>query len=366
MVRRVSELHLDFLHLSADRMETDPPADARIRKHQLPRVVGEDRAPPHDGSLHARRGDAPRKFPVRVPTLLSLFWKAIQAWNADKAPRLGAALAYYTLFAMSPVLLVVIAIAGLVFGPEAVRGEIVGQIDQLIGSQGARTVETMLENAYRPREGRLATIIGGITFALAVTGAFLELQAALNTVWRVKPVPRPGINVLDFIRRRLRSFALVATIAFLLLVSLVVSAGLSALAAWFGRLAPGTVTLFQILNQLVSLGIITVLFGALYRVLPDVQLRWRDVTVGAFATAVLFTIGKYLIGLYLGRSAVISAYGAAGSVVVLMIWVYYTAQIVLLGAEFTRVYTEYHRPKPLPEQFAADDPGQSATRPAAR
>lgn len=264
---------------------------------------------------------------------------------------------------MSPVLLVVIAIAGLVFGPEAVRGEIVGQIDQLIGRQGAETVQRMLEYAYRPRQGRLATIVAGVTFALAVTGAFLELQAALNTVWRVKPAPRPGIDVLDFFRRRLRSFALVATIAFLLMVSLVVSAGLSALATWLGRRAPALPTLLQIANQLVSLGIITALFAALYRMLPDVKLRWRNVLVGAFVTAVLFTIGKYLIGLYLGRSAITSAYGAAASVVVLMIWVYYTAQIVLLGAEFTRVYSEHHRTMPEPEHFATDDPEASVVSP---
>lgn len=290
-------------------------------------------------------------------------WKTLQSWQADKAPRLGAALAYYTLFAMSPVLLVVIAIAGLVFGPEAVRGEIVEQIDQLIGPQGAQTVERMLEYAYRPRQGRLATIAAGVTFALAVTGAFLELQAALNTVWRVKPTPKPGIDVLDFVRRRLRSFALVATIAFLLMVSLVVSAGLAALAGWLGRRAGALPTLLQIANLLVSLGIMTALFAALYRVLPDVKLRWHNVLVGAFVTAVLFTVGKYLIGLYLGRSAITSAYGAAASVVVLMIWVYYTAQIVLLGAEFTRVYSEHHRTMPAPEHFATDDPDASVVSP---
>lgn len=303
---------------------------------------------------------------MRLPTTISLFWKALQAWQADKAPRLGAALAYYTLFAMSPVLLVVIAIAGLVFGPEAVRGEIVTQIDGLIGTEGAHTVQRMLEYAYRPREGRLASIVAGVTFALAVTGAFLELQAALNTVWRVKPQPKPGIDVVDFVRRRLRSFALVATIAFLLMVSLVVSAGLSALAAWLGRRAAALPVLLQIANQVVSLGIMTALFAALYRVLPDVKLRWRNVLVGGFVTAVLFTAGKYLIGLYLGRSAVTSAYGAAASVVVLMIWVYYTAQIVLLGAEFTRVYSEHHRTIPELEHFATDDPEASAMRPEPR
>jgi membrane protein len=294
---------------------------------------------------------------IRIPVVLRLFWKALMAWQSDHAPRLGAALAFYTLFALAPVLLVVIAIAGAVFGPEAVRGEIVGQLDSLIGAQGARTVQSVLEGASRPREGRLATIVGTVTFAMAATGAFLELQAALNAIWRVKPNPKPGINLRDFITRRLRSFGLVVSIGFLLLVSLAVSAALAALGDWLGRTAPNLPLLLATANTLVSLVVITALFAVLYRVLPDVQLRWRDVTIGAFTTAVLFTIGKQLIGIYIGRSTITSMFGAAGSVVVLLLWVYYSAQIVLLGAEFTRVYTEHreHR-KPRPAPFAERDP----------
>lgn len=289
---------------------------------------------------------------MRVPSPLKLFWDAIRAWQSDKAPRLGAALAYYTLFAIAPVLLVVIAIAGAVFGENAVRGEIVSQIDGLIGEQGAIAVQTLLQGAYRPRQGQFAAIIGSFTFILAASGAFLELQAALNTIWRVKPKPAKGINVREFVTRRLRSFALVVSIGFLLMVSLTVSAGLAAFGAWLGRRAPGIPTLLSVVNTLVSLAVLTALFTLLYRVLPDVKLRWRDVVIGGVTTALLFTIGKVLIGLYLGRSAVTSSYGAIGSVLVLLVWVYYSAQILLLGAEFTRVYTERNKARPEPESFA--------------
>ena len=292
---------------------------------------------------------------VRVPRLLKLFWDAIRAWQADKAPRLGAALAYYTLFAIAPVLLVVIAIAGAVFGEDAVRGEIVSQIDGLIGEEGAVAVQTLLQGAYRPREGRLAAIVGSFTFILAASGAFLELQGALNTIWRVKPKPASGINLRDFLARRLRSFALVVSIGFLLMVSLTVSAGLTAFGAWLGRRASGIPTLLGFINTILSLAVMTALFTLLYRVLPDVKLRWRDVVIGGLTTAILFTIGKGLIGLYLGRSPVTSSYGAIGSVLVLLIWVYYSAQILLLGAEFTRVYTERTRSRPPPEDFAETD-----------
>jgi membrane protein len=291
---------------------------------------------------------------VRTPFVLRLFWTALVAWWDDNAPRLGASLAYYTLFAVGPVLLVAMAIAGLVFGDEAVRGQIVGQMDQLVGREGARAVQALLAGASQKKAGVLATVIGGVTFFLAATGAFLELQAALNTIWRVKP--KPGVNLRAFLLDRVRSFGLVVAIGFLLMVSLAVSAALAALSGWLGRRAPDVPRLLGALDVLVSLGVITLLFAMLYRFLPDVRLRWRDVWTGAFVTAVLFTIGKHLIGLYLGQSSVASSYGAAGSVVVLLLWVYYSSQIVLLGAEFTRVYTRRQRSTPEPESFAEKDP----------
>ena len=287
----------------------------------------------------------------------ALWWvlkRALVGWWNDNVPRLGASLAYYTLFALSPVLLVATAIAGLVFGAEAVRGEIVGQIQGLVGRQGAEAVQAMLENAARPSSSIPATIIGLVTLFLGATGAFLELQTALNAIWRVKP--RPGANVRDFVVQRLISFGLVVGVGFLLLVSLLVSAGLAALSRYLGRIFPALTAFWEAGNVLVSLFVITLLFAMVYKILPDVRLRWRDVWIGSLVTAGFFSIGKQLIGLYLGTSSVGSSYGAAGSVVVLLIWVYYSAQVVLLGAEFTRFYVEYYRGRPPPEKHAKRDP----------
>jgi membrane protein len=295
---------------------------------------------------------------VRSALWLSFLRRAVRAWWEDNALRLGASLAYYTLFAIAPVLLVAIAIAGVVFGPEAVRGEIVGQLRGLVGREGAEAVQAMLEGASRRKSGLVATIIGSITFLFAATGAFLELQTVLNTIWRVKP--NPDLNIAAFIRDRVRSFGLVLAVGFLLLVSLAVSAALAAAGAWLDQRAPGVPLLWRTLNAVVSLGVITTLFALVYRVLPDVELAWRDVLTGAFVTAVLFTLGKQVIGFYLGQSATASSYGAAGSVIVLLLWVYYSTQILLLGAEFTRVYAEAHGKRPQPETFAERDPGAPA------
>ena len=290
-----------------------------------------------------------------LATLPLLFRQALVAWWDDNVPRLGASLAYYTLFAIAPVLLVAIAIAGAVFGEEAVRGEIVGQLDELLGRDGALAVQALLEGARRDTDDILATVLGGITFALAATGAFLELQTALNTIWRVKP--KENANVASFLWDRLRSFALVVAIGFLLLVSLAVSAALAALNTWLNRSLPGMpLMLWSAVNVLLSLVVIGVLFAMLYRFLPDRKLEWRHVIVGALVTTVLFSIGKQVIGLYLGQSTTSSTYGAAGSVVVLLLWVYYSSQVVLLGAEFTRVYASRHGVRPQPESFAEKDP----------
>jgi membrane protein len=269
--------------------------------------------------------------------ILTVFGTALRAWWDDDAPRLGASLAYYTLFAIAPVLLVATAIAGLVFGAEAVRGEIVGQLDQLVGREGARAVQSLLEGASQRRSGIFATIIGSLAFVVAATGAFLELQAALNTIWRVKP--NPGINFRPFVINRLRSCGLVVAIGVLLTVALAVTAALAALSGWLARDSPSMPLFWSGVTVLVSLIVTTALFALLYRVLPDVHLRWRDVTTGAFVTAVLFTIGQQVIGLYLGQSSVASSYGAAGSVMILLLWVYYSCQVLLLGAEFTRAYS---------------------------
>ena len=292
---------------------------------------------------------------MRVSLMITLFKRATWAWWEDNCLRLGASLAYYTLFAIAPVLLVAIAIAGLAFGAEAVRGELTGQLRSLIGRDGAEAVQALLEGASRRQSGVFATVVGAVTFIFAATGAFLELQTVLNTIWRVKPNP-DAATLTAFIRDRVRSFGLVLAIGFLLLVSLAVSAALAAASAWIDRRAPGVPLLWQSINAVVALGVITTLFALLYRFLPDVDLEWRDVAMGALVTAVLFTIGKQAIGLYLGQSSTASSYGAAGSVMVLLLWVYYSTQILLLGAEFTRMYAEHEGYPPPPQSFAEPDP----------
>lgn len=291
---------------------------------------------------------------ISMRELLDLFRAALTAWWDDNVPRLGASLAYYTLFAIAPMLLVAIAVAGLAFGPAAVRGELVGQLDGLVGRDGGQAIQALLEGASQKKAGLLATAIGAVTFVFAATGAFLELQAALNTIWRVKP--NPQVNLRGFLLDRVRSFGLVVAIGFLLLVSLAVSATLAALSGWLARQAPGMPAIWNLLNIIVSLAVTTALFAMLLRFLPDVRLGWRDVGIGALVTAVLFTLGKQVIGLYLGQSSTASSYGAAGSVIVLLLWVYYTSQIVLLGAEFTRVYSDRHRGPVPTESFATPDP----------
>jgi membrane protein len=282
-----------------------------------------------------------------------MFATALRAWWDDDVPRLGASLAYYTLFAIAPILIVATAVAGMAFGAEAVRGEIIDQLDQLIGREGARAVQSLLEGASHRRAGIVATALGGITFVIAATGAFLELQAALNTIWRVKA--NPGLNPRAFVIDRLRSLGLVIAIGFLLMVSLAMTAALAAFGAWLARGAPSIPLLWTSVNLLVSVVVATALFALLYRFLPDVRLRWRDVTTGAFVTAVLFTIGQQAIGMYVGQSSIASSYGAAGSVMILLLWVYYSCQVLLLGAEFTRVYAERHGVEPPPESFAEPD-----------
>jgi membrane protein len=288
---------------------------------------------------------------ITLRKLGKIFRRALAGWWNDDVPRLGASLAYYTLFSLAPILVIAIAIGGLVFGPEAVRGEIVGQIQGLIGREGAEAVQAMLEGAARPSSSVAATTAGIIAFFLAATGAFLELQTALNTIWRVKPKAN-GSFFRILALQRLISFGLVVALGFLLVTSLLVSAALAALHSYMGNLFPGVLVLWEALNVVISLGVITLLFAMVYKVLPDRKLAWGDVWVGALVTAGLFTIGKLLIGLYLGTTSLASTYGAAGSVIVILVWVYYSAQVILLGAEFTREYVEVFGRRPPPEEFA--------------
>lgn len=292
-------------------------------------------------------------LPLRVREIPGLVLTAAKDWSSDNVPRLGASLAYYTLFSIAPVLIIVIAIAGFVFGAEAVRGEIAGQIEGFMGADGAKVVQDLVQSASLTGRGGIALIIGSVTFLLAATGVFLELQYALNTIFRVKQ--KAGSNISGFVKARLRSFGLVLSIGFVLLVSLAVSATLAATSKFFDSSITGVSALWQAVNIVVSFGVITVLFALIYRFLPDVKLLWRDVWIGSMMTAVLFTIGKQLLAMYLGRSSTTSSYGAAGSVIVLLLWVYYSAQIILFGAELTRVYTERVNGPPCTEEFAEPD-----------
>ena len=274
------------------------------------------------------------KSPVHL-RFFHLLRAAFAGWWEDNIPRMGAALAYYTLFALAPVLLVVIALGGVIFGPEAVRGQVVGEIQGLIGQDGAKAIQDMLEAAYRTGP-RLAVTVGAIiTFVLGATAAFLELQGALNSIWKVTP-KSSGSIVRDLLWQRLVSLGLLLGFTFVLLTALIISAGLAALSSWLGTRFPGGPVFWRLGDIVLSFGVITTVFGLLYKVMPDTDVPWRDAWMGALLTAVLFGVGKSLIGLYLGASAITSTYGAAGSVIVVLVWVYYSSQIVLFGAEFTK------------------------------
>jgi membrane protein len=269
-----------------------------------------------------------------------LFKEAGSAWVADNAPSLGAALAYYTIFSLAPVLIVVIAVAGLAFGREAAEGEILRQIQALVGPAGAATIQTIIQRADQPALGIIASALGLATVLVGASGAFVQLQDTLNQIWKVKC--KPESFWVSTLKKRSLSFGLVLGTGFLLLVSLAPSAGLAVVGTFTEQLLPIPTFFLESVNFLLSFAVITVLFAMIFKVLPDTEVAWGDVWIGAGMTALLFTIGKMLIGLYLGKSSVASAYGAAGSLVVVLVWVYYSAQILLLGAEFTHVYAIQH------------------------
>ncbi|OGW46789.1 MAG: ribonuclease BN, partial [Nitrospirae bacterium GWC2_57_9] len=270
---------------------------------------------------------------LRPKQLYELLKEAASQWSNDKSLKLGAALSYYTVFSLPPLLLIVIATAAFAFDEEAARGQIVAQFQGFIGKENAAFIETMIEQkAAAPERGLVATAIGLIVLLLGASGVFGELQDSLNTVWNVKP--KPGAGLRHMIRTRLLSFSLILTIGFLLLVSLVLSAALAAFGAYLNRLWPGPPVINYLLqagNVLLSFALITALFAMLFKILPDARIAWRDVWLGASVTAVLFTAGKFLLGLYLGTSDVASAYGAAGSLIILLLWIYYSSQILFFG-----------------------------------
>jgi membrane protein len=263
--------------------------------------------------------------------------KAGSDWMEDQAPTLGAALAYYTVFSLAPLLIIAIAIVGLVFGQEAAQGQIFEQLRGLLGEASAKAMQDMVQNANaKPATGVVATLIGVVTLLFGASGVFGQLQTSLNAIWDVEP--KPGRGILGLVRDRILSFGFILVVGFLLLVSLLLTAAVAVVAQWFGGMLPAMETLAQILNFVLSLAVITLLFGMIFKFLPDAKIAWHDVWIGAFITALLFTVGKFALGLYLAKSGVGSSYGAAGSLIVLLLWVYYSSQILFFGAEFTQVY----------------------------
>jgi membrane protein len=271
----------------------------------------------------------------------SLVKQAVSAWSDDYAPSMGAALSYYTLFSIAPLLVIVIAVAGFFFGDEAVRGEVFAQLRGLMGDDGARAIEALLETVSQPKEGSLATLGGIALLLVGATTVFAELQYDLDRIWRA-PVRQKASGIWNLVRARVLSFGMILGIAFLMMVSLLVSAALSALAKWWGAWFGSWQLLAHALDVATSLALATGLFAMIFKIMPRAEIRWRDVWIGALVTAALFGVGKLLIGLYLGKAAVASMFGAAGSLVVVMVWVYYSALIFLLGAEFTWVYAHAH------------------------
>jgi len=260
---------------------------------------------------------------------------AVFAFVEDDALSRGAAIAFYTVTSIAPILLIVVAIAGLAFGRDAAQGALTAQIGSLMGQQTADVLQSAVASASGKSSGILATIIGVVTVVVTASGVFVEMQSALNVIWKAEP---QGVTVSRLVWARAESLGLVAALGFLLLVSLVVSAALTAFGNYLNSILPFGKVIAEALNVLVSLALISILVAAIYKVLPDRPIAWRDVIIGAVVTAVLFTAGKSLIGWYIGSSAVASSYGAAGALIVLLLWVYYSAQIFLFGAEFTKVY----------------------------
>jgi membrane protein len=297
---------------------------------------------------------------MRLKTAASLLKDTVNNWLDDRAMSLAASLAFYTVLSLAPLLIVAVSVAGLLFGEAAARGEIGQQLGGMLGPQGGSAIESVHANAKEPHASIAGTVIGLVVLFFGASGVFAELQDSMNAIWEVKP--KPGRGVMGVVKARFFSFAMVLGVAFLLLVSLVLSAALSAVGRFLGDNLPGGAVLWFGINIVISMGVVTLLFALIFKVVPDVKIGWRDVWYGAAFTALLFTVGKALIGIYLGRASIGSPYGAAGSLVVLVVWVYYSAQILFLGAEFTRVYADHSGSRILPNEnaVAKDAPSPQA------
>jgi membrane protein len=297
--------------------------------------------------IASRRDRGVRKTEALVKKAWILCKSTVLSFLADEALSKGAAIAFYTVTSLVPVLLIVVAVAGLAFGREAAQNGIIGQLSGLMGKESAEFLQSAIANAQNKSSGTLAAVIGVVTLIVTASGVFGEMQSALNTIWKVDS---SGTPVSRLVRARAASLGLVVSLGFLMMVSLVVSAGVTALGDYLNAVLPFGKVLLTILNGIVSFVLISVLFAAIYKVLPDRPIEWRDVIVGSAVTALLFTGGKSLIGWYIGSSAVASTYGAAGALIVILLWIYYSAQIFLLGAEFTKAYSDLRTGKPREAQ----------------
>lgn len=292
---------------------------------------------------------------MHIKHLWDLAKAAATSWIDDYAPSMGAALAYYTMFSIAPLLLIVISIAGFVFGTDAARGEIIGQLRSLMGDEGARAIQSLIASVSQPGKSMAASIFGVVLLLIGATTVFAELQDDLDRIWRAPDRDKSG-GLWALLRTRLLSFGMILGLAFLLLVSLIASAGLAMLGKWWGSFFVGWEVVAHVVNIIVSFALVTGVFALIYKIMPRVQIRWQDVWIGAAVTSLLFAIGKFAIGLYIGKSGVTSGFGAAGSLVAMLVWVYYSAQIFLLGAEFTWTYSNtYGSRKNLSKQEQQQD-----------
>lgn len=287
---------------------------------------------------------------MSVVSIWNLMRQTFADWTEDKAPQLGAALAFYTALSIAPLLVIILGIAAYFLGDEAASGQVVGELRSLVGDQGGKAIEDMIASANKPTTGLIATFLSMLTLLFGASGVFGQLQSALNTIWEVKP--KPGRGVWGFIRDRFLSLTMVLGIAFLLVVSLIFTAAVAAATSRLGGDQESLAWVVQLLNLAATVILLTVLFALMFKILPDVKMAWNDVWIGALVTAALFVIGKFAIGLYLGHSSMASSYGVAGSFVVLLVWVYYSAQILFFGAELTQVYANHYGSRIVPDENA--------------
>lgn len=326
----------------------------RLLSHAIIRLtldgdrVSDEEVMPTRRRKRGRRGQM--RFRTNAAAVRRLVSATFADWNEDKAPRLAAALAYYALFSLAPLLTVAIAVAGLVFGRDAVKGHLFGQIKGFVGDTGAAAIQELIKGASSPTTGIIATIVGMVTFLVGVVGLFSQLQSALNTIWEVPPQPKQGIYAM--LRKRFVAFGMVLGTGVLLLISLVLSTALAAVGEHSRQLLPRIDILWNVIDPLISFVVTAGLFAVIFKVVPDADISWRDVWVGAAVTALLFSIGRFAMAQYLGRGSIGTMYGAAGSLVVVLLWTYYAAQILFLGAEFTQVYARTYGSRSQPASHA--------------